>query len=262
MSLLEAFRNHKVVDDCPIYDLHGHWGSEYGLHLPMDQELPAIEYLKTSGVKKLVFCHHDTLFCPEHGNQPGIDAARRHPEYLRCYCGINPNYPELIKRDLQHFDDNADVYVGFKFLSEYHQIALDDDRYRPALEFADSRGLPILMHTWASTGLCGAEKIAKTAEKYPHLNLLMGHSLHDEWQQAARLAHDYPNIYCELTAVLDERNAVEQLVNGAGSQKVVYGTDFPWFSEYYYIGALLDADITDEDRRNIFYRNAQRLIAF
>ena len=67
-------------------------------------------------------------------------------------------------------------------------------------------------------------------------------------------------MYCELTAVLDDRGAVEILVREAGSQKIV-GTDTPWFNHHNYIGALLGAEMSDEDRRNILYRNARRLLA-
>jgi predicted TIM-barrel fold metal-dependent hydrolase len=44
------------------------------------------------------------------------------------------------------------------------------------------------------------------------------------------------------------------------SEKIIYGTDFPWFSQPYCIGTVLGADITDEDRRNILYRNAMRIL--
>ncbi len=45
-----------------------------------------------------------------------------------------------------------------------------------------------------------------------------------------------------------------------GSTRIVFGADAPWFNHHYYIGSLLGADITDEDRRNICYRNAERLL--
>jgi len=69
------------------------------------------------------------------------------------------------------------------------------------------------------------------------------------------------NVLLELTAVPDERTGViEKFVREAGSTKVVFGTDFPWFSHHYYIGAVLAADITDEERRDIFCRNAERIL--
>ncbi len=261
MSLLQKFRDNAAVEDCPIYDLHGHWGPEYGLHMPMAEDEPAVDYLNRSGVKLLVMCHHTSLFSPDAGNEPNIEIARKYPDRIRCYCGINPNYPDAVARDLERYDQSADVFVGFKFLSAYHAVRLDDERYRPVLDFANARGLPILMHTWTPDIYCTAELIAQTATKYPDLNILMGHSLHGAWDTAISLANEFPNVYMELTAVLDESSVLEHMVHGAGSEKVVYGTDFPWFSEWYYIGAVLGADITDEDRRNIFYRNAQRLIS-
>jgi predicted TIM-barrel fold metal-dependent hydrolase len=33
----------------------------------------------------------------------------------------------------------------------------------------------------------------------------------------------------------------------------------PWFDEYQAIGGVLAADITEEDKRNIFYRNVERI---
>ena len=60
--------------------------------------------------------------------------------------------------------------------------------------------------------------------------------------------------------MLDERGIVEQFVSELGSERVVFGTDFPWFDYHYYIGAVLGADITDDDRHNILHRNAEKLL--
>ena len=42
---------------------------------------------------------------------------------------------------------------------------------------------------------------------------------------------------------------------------MLFGTDLPWFSPLHGIGCVLSAEITDEDRRNILYRNAEKLLA-
>ena len=49
------------------------------------------------------------------------------------------------------------------------------------------------------------------------------------------------------------------MVDAVGSQKVLFGTDLPWFEEHFGIGCVVLAHISDEDRRNILYRNAERL---
>jgi predicted TIM-barrel fold metal-dependent hydrolase len=166
----------------------------------------------------------------------------------------------VANREVETFDDYGDVYVGFKFLADYHGRKLTDDGYRSALELADARGLSVLLHTWGGSGFNGHEEVRAVAGKYPGAKLIMGHSLHGDWDRAIAIARQFPNTYLELTAVLDEQGALEKFVDNLGSERILFGTDFPWFDFHYYIGAILGAQITDEDRRNIFYRNAQELL--
>jgi predicted TIM-barrel fold metal-dependent hydrolase len=153
------------------------------------------------------------------------------------------------------------VYVGFKFLADYHKVAISDPRCCPAWEFANERGLLVLSHTWGGSSFDGPGEVRKVAAAYPDAKILMGHSCHGQWEQAVALANEFPNVYLELTAVLDDRGVLELFVEKAGSERIVFGTDTPWFSHHNYIGAVLGADISDDDRRNILYRNAEGLLA-
>jgi predicted TIM-barrel fold metal-dependent hydrolase len=260
-SLRERFLAEGRLADCPIYDLHGHWGPHYGIHMPAADEATANRLFRQANVKRLVMCHHATLFTPDAGNTPNIEAVRRWPAVLRAYCGINPNYPDVVAQDLAQYDRySPDVFVGFKLLADYHKVAVSDAPYQPVWEFAQARKLMLLLHTWGNSSFDGYVPVRAVAQRYPDTRILLGHSLHGDWDHAIELAREFPNVYLELTAVLDERGVVERFVAEAGSHKVVYGTDFPWFSHYYYIGALLGAGLGDEDLRNILYRNAQRLL--
>jgi predicted TIM-barrel fold metal-dependent hydrolase len=42
---------------------------------------------------------------------------------------------------------------------------------------------------------------------------------------------------------------------------VLFGTDLPWFDPLYAIGCICFSRITDDDRRDILHRNAERLLA-
>ena len=260
-TLRERFFVDARLNDCPVYDLHGHMGALQGAHLPRCTPEAMIAAMDHAGVRLTVFCHHDTLMVPDLGNALNLEVVRRHPDRFRAYCGINPNYPEEARRDVAGFDQCRDAYVGFKLLADYHRIAITDPRNAPAWEKANAEALLVLLHTWGGSAFDGPEQVRACAERYPNARILMGHSCHGAWAEAAALARDFPNVYCELTAVLDDRGAVELLVQGAGSTKVVFGTDTPWFNHHNYIGALLGADLTDEDRRNILYRNARRLLS-
>ena len=259
-DLRDRFFAEGRLDDCPIYDLHGHWGPHNAIHLPGADAAAARSLLERANVRRFVFCHHHTLFTPDIGNQANIDAVRALPDLLRAYMGINPNYPGVIAEDLARFDQYPDVFVGFKLLGDYHRVSVADDRNRPAWELADARRLPVLMHTWGGSQYNGYDAVRAVAERYPGATIICGHSLHGEWPRAIELANAFPNLYLELTAVPDDRGVVEQLLAGAGSRKIVFGTDFPWFSHFYYIGALLGTGMDDESLRDILYRNAQRIL--
>ena len=259
-TLKDMFFEHGKLDDCPVYDMHGHMGPFYGSHLPWGDPNRAVEAMDRANVRMLVFCHHAALFSPEIGNAANVEAVRSHPDRFRAYLGINPNYPDIVERDLATFDDYADVYVGFKLLADYHQVAITDPRSAKAWQIANERGLLVLLHTGFGSTYNGQDLVRTVAERYPNAKILMGHSIHSGWDAAVKLANDFPNVYFELCAVPDERGIVEKFVAESGSEKILYGTDFPWFDFHYYIGAILGADITDADRRNIFYRNAMRLL--
>lgn len=259
-ELRKRFFEEGRLDDCPVYDLHGHWAGHNAIHLPAADMACARDLLVRANVRRLVFCHHYTLFTPDIGNQANIDAVHAMPDILRAYMGINPNYPDVIAQDLAIFDRHPDVFVGLKLLADYHRISIADDRNRPAWEFANARRLPVLLHTWGGSAYNGFEAVRTVAQRHPDAQIICGHSIHGDWKHAVELANEFPNLYLELTAVPDERGPVEKLLEGAGSKKLIFGTDFPWFSHYYYIGALLGTGTDDDALRDILYRNARRIL--
>ncbi len=246
---------------CPIYDMHGHMGTFGPIFFPHAEAAAMIRSMDGCGVKNLVFSHHHALFAPDVGNRASLQAVRQYPDRLKAYCVINPHYPEAVRRDIESFEQNRDAYVGFKFLSDYHEVPVTDAGYRPAWEYANEHELLLLMHTWGKSIYDGAAVVREAVQHYPHVKLLLGHSIHDDWDEAVRLAHDFPNIFLELTAVFDDRGVIEKYVSEVGSQRMLFGTDLPWFDPHHAVGVLLSARISDEDRHNICHRNAEKLLA-
>lgn len=248
------------AESCPIYDMHGHMGPWGGIFLPRCTTEQMIGTMDECGVRLLVFSHHEALLVPEIGNRSTLAAARRFPDRLRAYCTINPNYPDLVEAELASFETNRDVYVGFKFHPQLHDVALSDERYRPAWEYADGRRLLLLTHTWGGSPVCGPDQIRKVAERYPNVRLLLGHSVHGDWDAAVALARDFPNVFLELTALFDDRGVLEKFAAEAGSERMLFGTDLPWFDPHQAVGALLSAHLSDDDLHNIYHRNAEKLL--
>ena len=77
---------------------------------------------------------------------------------------------------------------------------------------------------------------------------------------AVKLVKESPGkVYLELTAIPGVNGVIEQLVENAGSESLLLGSDLPWFDEFQVIGGVLSSKISDEDKRNIFYRNVEKL---
>jgi predicted TIM-barrel fold metal-dependent hydrolase len=258
--LARAFWKSPAVADCPVYDMHGHMAEMGGIYFPRAEQPDMLHSMDRAGVRLLCFSAHEALFDPVHGNDVTLAAVRKHPDRFRGYMVINGNYMESVKADLARFDDLGGAFVGLKFLSAYHGVALDDARYDPVWEFAAERKLLVLCHTWGGNEMNGPKQVRAVAKRYPEVRLLMGHSCYGEWDEAARLATEFPHVYCELTAVFECRGTLELFVARGLSKRMLFGTDLPWFSPLHGIGCVLSAEISDEDRHNILHRNAEELL--
>src|SRR5712691_8935198 len=277
---------------CPIIDMHGHLGPFYGCYLP-SSSLERMRYrLKRCGVRRIVCSHHSALACDaERGNALMQEAVSTHPDAFLGYWVINPNYPDATARDLRSFDrlsrtdcqsDLPAGFVGLKFWPDYHLVPVTSPKYAPALEYANAHGLLVLVHTFGESPFNAPGMLAEVGERYPRARFLMGHSGYGEWERSVAIARDLPNVYLDLTSVFQAldfsqmpggslmprapalsphvNGLIEYMVKTAGSKKVVFGSDLPWYSQHYHAGAVLFARISDDDRHDILHRNAERLL--
>jgi predicted TIM-barrel fold metal-dependent hydrolase len=268
--------------ECPIIDMHGHVGPFYGCYLPSSPLEKMRHRLKRCGVQRIVCSHHSALACDvERGNAQMNEIVTAHADEFLAYWVINPHYPEITKRDLKSFD-RLTGFVGLKFWPDYHLVPVNSPKYAPALEYADEHGLLILVHTFGESPFDAPGLLAEVAEKYPNARLLMGHSGYGEWEKSVAIARDLSNVFLDLTSVVQAldfsqmpggslmpaapslsphvNGLIEYMVETAGSRKVVFGSDLPWYSQHYHAGAVLFARISDDARHDILHRNAERLL--
>jgi len=259
-QLAQQFWAQPRLDDCPILDFHGHMGDTAGLFLPRKSAAGMLQTMDACNVVLICFCGHEAIGSPSVGVAKDMEAARQHPDRFKVYHVVMSRHldPEA---DLKRMADHRDMFVGFKFHPDIYGVPLSDPRHDPYWEYADANGLLVLSHTWGGSEHDGPEEAGKILERYHNLVFIAGHSFHDHWQLAAEAALAYPNLYLELTAVLDNRGGLDTLVQKAGSEKILFGTDLPWFSTHYGIGAVLSAEVSDDDRRNVFHRNGAKLLS-
>lgn len=244
--------------ECPVIDAHAHFGTFRGIYFPRVTADAMVGTMDRCGVRVTISSHHYAFIDPERGNAEMAQVVRDHPERFRAYLALNPNYPELVQRQVAQFAPGQG-FVGFKFLADYHHYPITGDHYRPALEVAEAQGLPVLMHTWGGSAYDSPAHVAEVAARYPNARLIMGHSGFGQWEEAIAAASEHEHVYLELCAAYAVRGAIDAFCERVGSRKVLFGTDLPWFDPHYGIGCVLFAHITDEDRHNILHRTAERL---
>jgi hypothetical protein len=247
-------------DDCPVVDVHGHFGPLSRIWFPTDSTGGMLRTMDRCGVRIVISSHHVALTSdPFRGNATlRADALEREPSRFLGYYTWNPHYAAEQERDLAAFPPH-DGFVGFKLHPSEHGVPLTDPRYAPLFEYANAHRLPVLSHTWGGSAVDSPELVSEVASRYSDMPFLMGHSGYGAWDASARTALAHPNVHLELCAAYSVRGVIEKFVREVGSERVLYGTDLPWFDPMYVIGTILWAEISDDDRRNILYRNAARL---
>lgn len=244
----------------PFIDAHTHMGPMYGVWLPHAELPKMIAFMDKENIESIVSAPHNALFDPLARNNEIVEAMAAYPDRVYGYYAVNPNYIELFAAELDTFD-NTPGYVGFKLLPDYHKYPLTGDKLDKIYEFANERGVMLLSHTWGGSLYNAPRQVDEVAKKYPNIRILMGHSAPGETDAAIELATKYPNVYLELCDTGRLSGVIAKMVRKVGSEKVVFGTDFPWYDPNYMLGSVLFSGIGDEDILNIVVNNARRLIA-
>jgi len=258
-ELLKDFWEHGRSARCPIIDFHAHMNPHVGSFMPLVTAEKMVAKMQRCGTRLTIFSGHDAMFVPAFHHAHDLEAVGKFPQQLRAYFVMNGSVPDQ-QSELELLKSRPDVFVGLKTLGDYFGYRVNDPVYTPYYDYADEHEMPVLLHTWGGSPYNGVSEVEKLAQRYRRLTIIVGHSCHGEWEEAARLANTYANVYLELTAVFDEVGPLEILLSKCSSEKIVFGTDLPWFDTMHGVGYLFSTPMTDRDRENILFRNGVRIL--
>ena len=150
--------------------------------------------------------------------------------------------------------------AGIKLHPAMHRKAFECPQYRFAYTLAAEAKLPVLMHVW---GVADVKAITALADEYPGTDFIIGHSGGEEnaVALATQAAAQRGNLYLDTACSFVWQGAIEHMVHVAGAKKVLFGSDASWNSMEIAIGRILYADISEEEKRLILGKNAERLFA-
>ncbi len=258
-ALAKEFMENGKLTSFSVIDAHTHMGRISGTYVSKAYCDEMIEVMDRENVSQIFCSPHSALHDATVMNEELEDAMKRYPDRIKGYYTFNPNYAE---RYLEHIEDilNIEGYIGMKFLPTYHKYPLDGENYREALEFADKHSLVILMHTWGKNDPHNAPRhVEMLAKKYKNLKVIMGHSAPGELDESIKVVNTYDNVYLDICDIHRHNGIIDKMVESVGADKVLYGTDAPWYDHSYAIGSVLFSHISDEDKYKILHGNAEKL---
>lgn len=258
-AYLDDFMTNGRLTSVSVIDTHTHMGDIYGASEPIHGIDDCIGLMDRENIESIWCAPHPDLFGQAGVNTEIKSIMSAYPDRVKGYFGYNPNYAEEYAA---HFGEilSVDGFIGFKILPAYHNYSLDGAAYADALQFADEHSLVVLCHVWGNVPFNSPKEVRGVLKKYKNLQFIMGHSAPNELDEAIRLAQEFENAYLDICDIHRNGGTVAKMVDAAGSEKVLFGTDLPWYDPNYAIGSVLFAKITDRDRKNIFRENALRIL--
>lgn len=261
MSLLQqkVSQGQPLTDELVI-DAHCHMGRWFNFNLYKGDAQGMVERMDRLGIRACVAAHHSSIGPDfKYGNDEVLRAMEEFPGRIYGYATVNPNYPEAeIVGELERCISSG--MVGVKIHPDTHQCMVDNDKYRPVWEYANERGLPLLSHTGIN-GKNPVEAFENLAEDYPNVKIILGHSGFgsEGADQSIQAAEEFPNIYLEITGSIIVYGTLERMVRRLGADRVLFGTDLPFIDPRPQLGRVAFAKISDEEKRQILGRNAQKV---
>jgi predicted TIM-barrel fold metal-dependent hydrolase len=201
--------------------------------------------------------YYPTIEDMRRSNEMVRQLMARLPEHVVGFAYVNPAHGEAV-RELRHCVED----LGFAGVKLWVSTFCDEERVDQIVERAIAYDIPILVHCWVKVnGNLPFEStpmhLGRLAKRHPEAKLIMAH-LGGDWEYGYKVARECPNIYVDTSGSIAEMDAIEKLVGAVGAERVLFGTDNSDLS--FCRGKILGADLSDEQREAIFWRNATRLI--
>jgi hypothetical protein len=237
-----------------------------------------IEMVEMAGERPLAHCVVIGMFAPEAETAEESQRLRDYNDWVLSTASTSAHMTPLIAADptvmggaagadlVRHGADGG--ARGIKIHPVVQGFVPDDPRMSPTYAACEELGLTVLSHSGLTKGpLQRSDPFAFSAvmDQHPGLHLLLAHLGGASWHQVAKFAAAYPTVsfdLCEIIAWTGAPGAptadeLGRLIADIGPERVLFGTDFPWYELDRTIDQLMSLPhLSDEQRLGILGENA------
>ena len=247
-----------VIDGYKVIDFHAHsFGTE--LNGMKNDVCLMLRAMDLAGVD--IACVSDVSFIDgTTSNDLNASFVALHSSRFLGFAYVSPVMPDNLIEELARAIDTLG-FVGIKLYPRFAPWDFSQQPWHPIYQFADERGLPVLIHTDASPN-CQPRFLREIAPLYPNATFVAGHSGNTSGarSQAIAAAHAHSNVYLETCSTFRAPGVIEQLVSEIGAERVLFGTDMPLMDPRAQLGKIITARISDDAKRRILGENARSLL--
>lgn len=188
-----------------------------------------------------------------------VEQVREHPEFY----GFGTVHPDMedMAGEIDYIRSSG--LLGVKLHPDMQEINTDDERLFPLYERLQALRMPLFVH-------CGDEhrdfshprRLRRVLDRFPGLTVIAAHlGGWSKWEEALACLQD-TDCYLDISSCMmfmpPER--VVAYVRAFGAHRVLFGTDFPIWDPVTEVRSLMALPLTDDEKEQVFYRNAGRII--
>jgi len=183
----------------------------------------------------------------------------RQDDRVRGQLYLNPRHGPAAVEEFERCRD-----LGFVMVKLWQATRASDPLNHPVYELCAANSMPILLHCFArfrgcSEGQSTPEDIADAAQRFPELTIQMAH-MGGDFIRGIEAVVPFQNVYVDPSGTYGERGMVDYAAERLGAERVIFGSDMPGSGIYHNLGKVVGADLTEQQREQILWKNAEGVL--
>lgn len=258
-NLLEEIRQYKKIDT--------------HLHVAYEDNSPKtqLDFADRLGIDTMMiscYLRSNTKGTPEEfrkNNDLAIKCMKQHPDRFIGMMVLNPAYQKESLEEIERCLDAGMVGAG----ELYTHVKINDPLYYPVIErFID---LKMVMMVHSGNGRLGGvgnpgrpknasmpDDFVDIAKRYPEQMFQFAHIAGGiDWEYACKALQHSQNIYVDISGSNNVANMVDFAMKYIGENRLLFATDNAYYQG---IGRMIAANLTEVQRRKIFYDNYNKIL--
>jgi uncharacterized protein len=195
------------------------------------------------------------------GNDFTLALQRDHPDRVRGYICVNPNFTEHAITEIAR--GHAGGLIGIKLAASRRA---SDALLDPICRAAGERRLPILHHVWqgrrrdwpGQEASDGAE-LCQLAQRHPDVHFILAHiGGGGDWRHTLAAVGSHQNVYLDLSGSGVDGGMLEACFAAVGADRVLWGSDITMDTGWAKL-RYLEQTVPAADVQLAAWRNAVRI---